>query len=289
MAKAFIGRHAVLTFVVLVFALSWGGMFLAVGPGGLPAGGPQNELLLGLAYMGMLAGPSVAGLLLLSLLDGRAGWRELWARLLTWRVAVRWYALALLTGPLLMAAALLALSLLSPDFLPRLFTEADKVSLLQFSLVVGLLVGVFEELGWTGFVLPRLRRRYSLLTTGLILGAAYAAWNALVVFWVSNATAGAGDLPVPVFLLLTLFTWLPTYRVLMVWVYEHTHSLLVAMLMHASLIAFWRNFTPLALTGSGLVTFYLVFSAAMWVVIATALRPHAPPLARGAPPKGLSF
>jgi hypothetical protein len=44
------------------------------------------------------------------------------------------------------------------------------------------------------------------------------------------------------------------------------------MLMHASLIAFWRILTPLDLSGWPLVTNYLIFSAAMWVIIAAALR-----------------
>jgi hypothetical protein len=30
--------------------------------------------------------------------------------------------------------------------------------------------GLMEEPGWTGFAVPRLRRRYRVLTTGLIVG-----------------------------------------------------------------------------------------------------------------------
>jgi hypothetical protein len=50
-------------------------------------------------YGAMLAGPSVAALLISTLLSGRSGLRELFARLTTWRVGWRWYAVSLLTAP----------------------------------------------------------------------------------------------------------------------------------------------------------------------------------------------
>ena len=134
------------------------------------------------------------------------------------------------------------------------------------------MVGIFEELGWTGFVLPKVRLHFSPLKSGIIIGLLYAVWNFPVVFWVSTVTGTAGSLPMVIFIPAVLFTWLPACRVLMVWVYEHTESLLLIMLMHASLIAFWRIFTPLILTGAALTTYYLVFTAAMWIINIVALR-----------------
>ena len=34
--KAFIKRHPVLTYYALTFAISWGGILVVVGPGGIP-------------------------------------------------------------------------------------------------------------------------------------------------------------------------------------------------------------------------------------------------------------
>jgi membrane protease YdiL (CAAX protease family) len=271
--KAFIKGHPLLSYFALTFAISWGGTLIAAGPDGFQSG---REF--GFSYVAMLAGPSVAAILLTGLVDGRAGLRELLSRLLRWRVGARWYAVALLTAPILFMGVLLGLSLISPDFLPRIFTEEDKVFLVQFSIVAGLMVGIFEELGWTGFAVPKLRQRYGVLGTGLIVGFMFAAWGFLVVFWMSDVNSTAGTLPMAIFMPAALFSWLPTYRVLMVWVYERTNgSLLLAMLMHASLIAFWTSLTPLVttLTGIPLVTYYLVFTAALWVIIgAIALANH---------------
>lgn len=66
----------------------------------------------------------------------------------------------------------------------------------------------------------------------------------------------------------------------MVWVYDRTGSTLVAILMHASLVAFWTMLTPLTIAGMALVTYYLVFTAAMWVVIGVAAAANSGQLSR---------
>ena len=71
-----------LTYFALTFAISWGGILLVVGPGGLPGTTEPIARLLPFAVLAMLAGPSVAGLLLTGLVRGRAGFRELLSRLL---------------------------------------------------------------------------------------------------------------------------------------------------------------------------------------------------------------
>jgi membrane protease YdiL (CAAX protease family) len=61
---------------------------------------------------------------------------------------------------------------------------------------------------------------------------------------------------------------LTAYRVLLVWVYDRTGSLLVVTLMHASLTASTIFiFRPLA-TGASFLTYVWVFAAALWVVVA---------------------
>jgi len=87
--KAFIKKHPVLSYFALAFAISWGGFVMVVGPGGFPGTGSQFDTLTTFVVLAMLAGPSVAGLLLTGLVSGRAGFRELLSRLLTWQVGAR--------------------------------------------------------------------------------------------------------------------------------------------------------------------------------------------------------
>jgi membrane protease YdiL (CAAX protease family) len=282
--NVFITRHPVLTYFALAFALSWGAVLIVVG--GVPGPKTQSEELLPFALLAMYIGPSVAGLLLTALVAGRAGLRELLSRLLRWRVGARWYAVALLTAPLSVTVALFALWLRSPAFLPGILTTSDKMSPLLFGLVAGLATGFFEELGWTGFALPRLRRRYGVLTTGLIVGLLWGAWHFLVNVWGSDSSSGG--LALALFLPAVLFSFLPAYRVLMVWVYDRTESLLVAMLMHASLVAFWQISTPPAIAGVALVIWYLVWAAVLWVVVAAVAVASHGRLSRQPFPRGVA-
>lgn len=258
-----IKKYPVLTYFALTFALSWGSILLVVGPGFSLDSTAIPKDLLPFVYLAMLIGPSAAGLLATSLVAGGAGLRQLLSRLVRWRVGGRWYAVALLTTPILLMAVLLALTVFSREFLPAIFTADNRAALLLTALPVGLMVGFCEELGWTGFAIPRLRQHFSVLTTGLIVGFVWGAWHFLV-FWESNTFSTAFGLAL---LLARLFSWLPPYRVLMVWVYDQTGSLLLAMLMHATLVASLQILVPPALTGVALLTYILVWAGALWVIV----------------------
>src|SRR5215203_2198182 len=178
--KAFIKSHPLLSFFALVFAIAWGGILILVGgPSGIPTNEEQFERLMPWVMLALLAGPSVAGIVLTGLVYGREGFRNLLTRMRRWRVGARWYALALLTAPLLVTATLLALSLTSPEFLPGIFTSDDKVTLVLFGIGWGLVGGgLLEELGWTGFAIPTLlRMRYGVLSTGLVVGVLWGLWH----------------------------------------------------------------------------------------------------------------
>lgn len=278
--KAFIKKHSLLIYFLLTFIISWGGALLAIGGfSGLPATTEEATRLLPFIVLGTLAGPSVAGILLTSLVYGRSGLRELLSRFLR-RVGGRWYIIALLTAPVVVTAILLALSLLSPKFLPSIITTSDRTSLLLTGITYGLAAGFFEELGWTGFAIPELRRRYPVFTTGLLVGLAWGMWHFFVAIWGSGDSSGAFTLA----LFLPWISWnlavLPVFRVLMVWVYERTDSLLIGMLMHASLTASLPLILMPALTGVDLFTFYLIFAAALWLVVAVVAMANRGQLSR---------
>lgn len=262
--RAFITRYALLTYFALVFILSWGAILLITGPAGLPIP-PEVAAESGpMIYMAMLVGPSIAGLLLISITEGRAGLRNLLSRLLRWRVGLRWYALALFTAPLTIVLAVLLLSLFSPTYLPAILTTDDKLAMLMTSLIAGVMVALFEEIGWTGFAVPRLRLRYSGFVTALIVGLVWGAWH-FPPFW--EIDTFGGGLPL-LLLLVRLFAWLPAYRVLMVWLYDHTESLLLTMLMHATLVAAQFTLFPAALVGVTALVAILVWAVVLWSVVA---------------------
>jgi membrane protease YdiL (CAAX protease family) len=284
--KAFIKSHPLLSYFVLAFAISWGGILPIIGGvGAIPGTAEETTKLFPAVYLVTVAGPSLAGLLLTGLTGGWTAFRELGSRLLKWRVGARWYAVALLTTPLTVMATLLSLSLISPEFLPGFLTTSVKASMLQFGFVasLGLLTGLLEELGWTGFAIPRLLGRHGVLATGLFVGLLWGAWHFLSNIWGSGTSSGV---PLALFMPAILFSFLPPYRMLMVWVYDRTESLLVAILMHASLVAFWIISTPVGMVGVPLVTWYLVWAAALWVVVGAVAMAQGGHLSRQPPLQG---
>ena len=264
-----IRRHLAAAYFALTFAISWGAALLVIGGAGEMAGTtPGSDPRFMYVLVAMLAGPSVAGILLTRLGHRNGGIREFISRLLTWRVGAIWYAVALLTAPAAMIATLLALSLTSPAFLPGIFTSTDKATLLLVSLAVGLSAGIFEELGWTGFAIPTLRRRSSVVSAGLVVGVWWSAWHLLPNVWSSRAAAG--ELDESVYLIATALGvfvgYLTAFRVVMVWVYEHTRSIFVAMLMHLSLTTSLLALNPIGISGAHLVTYSFALAAVMWIV-----------------------
>jgi len=260
---SFIRKHPLGCYFALTFAISWGGFLLAIGPDGFPGTPELFQARLPLAVLAMLAGPSTAGLLLTALVHGGTGLRDYLARLLRWHVGLRWYAIALLLGPILLAAVGLALSLRSAEFLPAIVVTTDRAGLVKFGLVVALGAGIFEELGWTGFATPLLRRRFSVAATGLVLGLVWATWHLLAAWW--GASGLSGPL-VRTSYLLDPFLFLVAFRILMVWVYDRTRSLPVAMLMHLGLTGGARILLPPGLTGASLMSFDI-----LWLLVAGAV------------------
>lgn len=266
---AMLRRHSVLSYYVLTFILSWGGILLVVGgPGAVPGTPEQVQRLYPLAIFVMILVPTVMGLLFIALVHGRSGLRDFVARLLRWRVGIQWYAIALLTVPLTVMATLFSLSLISPVYLPNIVTADNKVSLILTGILVGIVGGFLEEVGWTGFAIPQLRQRYSILATGLIVGVLWGTWHLLITFWMSGDSAGVSPLTLFLPSLVASYGELPAYRVVMVWVHDRTQSLLLAVLMHASLIASTLYVLNSATAGSPAVIWHLVWAVVLWAIIA---------------------
>jgi uncharacterized protein len=149
-ARNVVQRHPVLAFFALAFAISWAGMLLVIGgPGNFPGTSEQVDKLFLSVMVAWLAGPSLASIVMTGFVNGKAGYRELLARLLTWRVGWRWYAVALFGAPLMYVGLALALSLTSPEFLPGILVASDRTPLLLMGLGYGLL-GEASWRSWAG-------------------------------------------------------------------------------------------------------------------------------------------
>ncbi len=253
MLSNWLHRHPILSYFAVAYGVSWGGILLILGIRGffLADLTPQDMTFI---FVFMLLGPSTSGLVMTAFQDGYAGLRELGLRLMFWRSIVSWYAVALLTVPLLILAILWPLgTFVDPAFLPRF-----KVQL----ALIGLLAGIFEEIGWTGFATPRLLNTFSVSAAGLVLGFVWAIWHALADVAGNVGTMGVGWL---VWFSVFWLAALPPYRLLMTWVYLRTQSLPLGILMHMSYTGSLFALYPATSFEQGLI-WQAIFAIGLWTI-----------------------
>jgi membrane protease YdiL (CAAX protease family) len=191
------------------------------------------------------------------------GIKSLFSRLIKWKVNIKWYIISLLTAPLLAILILLLLSFFSPDFYIAIIKSNNTTALISQGLAAGLMVGIFEEIGWSGFVIPKLGQRYNTIRNGFIVGILWGTWH-FILFWESSTFT---DL-LPLFILIgRLFAWLPPYRIFMVWIYNRTESLLLTILTHMSLVFTVTAIVPMSLSGRSLLVWLLSWGTVLWIVI----------------------
>lgn len=271
--QSFIKSYPVFIYYILTFAISFGG-FLLVGSSGLFAGTNwETDPSFQIAVLAMLAGPPIASILLTILISGKLGLHELFSHLSRWRVSARWYLDALLIAPFWQVLVLLILSIFSPEFLPAIFKANDKLSPLMLGIIVGIVGGFVEELGWSGFVIPRLLKRYNTLTTGVIVGILWGLWHLLQMIWVgiSSYTTVAPTIFLLIYFI-TSIAALTAFRMLMVRVYEHTESLFLAVIMHASYIFSTLFVFAGPIKGVPFLIYSCAFTGTLWITVVYAMK-----------------
>lgn len=264
-----IKKNPVLTYLLLTFAISWGAILVLIVLNGMPVTVAEAQAQLPVAIMTFLLGPFISGLTMIGLVHGRPGFRDMVARLIRWRVSPIWYAIALLFAPLVFMSVHFMLSLFSPVYLPGFLTTPDGSALILLGIMSGILVGILEELGWSGFLIPEMRKRYNPLAVGLIVGIVWGAWHIMANdIWAIKTYSG--EIPTVLYSVLSglsfLIGQLPPFRVVMVWAYERTGSLLLMMVMHFSLTACSITFAPTAMTGWQVFIYSLAVAVVFWVI-----------------------
>lgn len=158
-------------FLSITFGLTWGlGMLL------LPFGehiealfgelGPTNPV-----YLVMVYSPAVAALVLVWRHHGVAGLGSFLRRLTLWRMPRAWWAFLLVGIPAVVyLAATVAGTIADPFPFSPWHAALPAVGL-------ALVFGPVEELGWRGFGLPLLQRRFTPLGAALIIGVVWATWH----------------------------------------------------------------------------------------------------------------
>lgn len=220
-------KRPLLWFFVLAYAVTW----LLWSPAvllGLPTFATAEHAPNWYLLPGVAIGVTGTAFAMTAVTDGRAGVRELLARLVRWRVGWPWYVVAVLLIPLgqLGVAFVLGCSDAPAALTPAALTAYPAAYAAHF--VFGPL---FEESGWRGFALPRMQQRFGPLRATALLGLLWSGWHVFLYApaWFSgDAREGLVDTA-----FFTVFT--VAISVVFTWLANNTQaSLLLAILLHGS-------------------------------------------------------
>lgn len=178
--RSFIARHPLFAFVGLAYAFSWAWW--------LPQAFAGSAVRIGVGWpthLPGLLGPGLAALIVTAILEGRAGLRDLWRRSVRGRVGWWWLSVVavLLAGGIAVIATGGAGDVAALTGYPGVSSAWGALGTIAFVFVVN---GFGEELGWRGFAVERLSKRFPLLPTALVVALVWAPWH-LPVFFVTES------------------------------------------------------------------------------------------------------
>lgn len=187
-----------------------------------------------LALIGIFGGfgPSIAAIITVRFTEGKPAVYRLLSKFKSFRVPVKWYLFVLLLPLILYLLSLLCTNIFGFE-LGRIEIMEGLKMVFPYLLLALPFGPVMEELGWRGYMLPTLLKKYNLYTSSLILGVTWTFWHIASFTFPGAAIPSIFEVSVwtvGLYLLnITAQTFIFSY------VYLRTNgSLIIAILLHAS-------------------------------------------------------
>lgn len=235
---ALLRRYPVIAFTLLAMVLG-GGAIALVMLGWLPAG---------LALVSVLSA-SVAGIVMTALLDGKAGLKLMFGRSMNWRVGMgTWFFAVFFIVPAFLLGSTVN-SLFHGDPVSWDHLRPGFRLLPMFALFV-LVVGFGQELGWSGFLVPRLQARCSALTACILRAMVVGLWHLPLLIYAWRRPGAIPDFPYGAWIqqkgfwvaFLVMMMLNLAWSIFYTWMFNRTQgSLLLVAVLHGSEIwmAYW--------------------------------------------------
>lgn len=212
------------------------------------------------------------GLILVVVAFAFRGFKAVWALItpvLHWRVHPGWYLLALFAPPIVCAVSLLGVGWYQGVGTALLTVSLDTVT--NPAVYPAMLLSAFVgEIVWVGYSIARIKRHTSPLVASLIVGLFWSAW------WVPVVLIGLGvvqGMSIP-----ALFVHLVGVAILCGFVYAHTGSGLVVLIMQLCFNSTLISFPATPESAGGLLAFWTFITVYFLVALALFFRFGPKPL-----------
>jgi len=169
-------KYQIIFFCVLAFFISWGSklLFSAVDSGLI-----NHNIPKGLLQIFAQFGPTIAGIISILVLSGKNGFLSLIKNLSRFNIKLKYYLFALFFELLIFFIIVLL-------YLSFNVVATNKDAIIWLRSIEGffintayltLLTGLGEEIGWRGFLLPRLQSFLPVILSSIILALINSLWH----------------------------------------------------------------------------------------------------------------
>ncbi|GAC1458883.1 MAG: hypothetical protein PVSMB1_08780 [Gemmatimonadaceae bacterium] len=256
-------------FLIILFGVTWTLGFLWRSPGA-----PHSLWEVLATLLPTVWAPTIIALILTGSMEGPAGVRkEIKARLSYRRGSARWLVLATILPILAMLIAVYSARAAGDG--ASFISPADILTMIGLQVVTG---AVGEELGWRGFLLPRLTKRFSETAAAWVMAILWSFWH--VPAWFNPA------LPHRTMPLISTLLFIALFGFFLAFVFNRTgESVLATILAHLSLnimtgvggvrlssVVFWRTLAGVFGAFALLITYHVRVSYPATVYAAPGTR-----------------
>jgi membrane protease YdiL (CAAX protease family) len=219
-------------------------------------------------------GPFISAIIVTLIYRGKSGLKELFRKVITWKVSVRWYFWALILPVIPQWIGLFLWAQLTGKELMLPTVTGYLSSWVQIALI-STVYYITEELGWRGFMLPRILSMHTWIKSSLLVGIIWSIWH--YPFWITSTWTITGSLIQVVLMVTASSVFAIGLSVILTWIFKNTRgSILLAMLLHgssqANLTKMYTTAGDLSLLGSSFIIVEAVSLSITVVLLLVVIR-----------------
>lgn len=220
--KSFIQKYAIIVYIITSYAITWSILF-PLSFFYMELDFPIREIWHSLGAIG----PAISAIIILKIKEGNRGLKHL-KKSFTRRPSLIYFIFA--AFPLIIFLITFSIESLVGTFTFNDFVIGNRLfdfsSILLF-ILVSVSYGFFEEIGWRGYLLPSLQKKFNALISTIILSLIWTFWHLPLFFYRYE------DFQIAFFTLLTFWLLLFSGSIVFTFLYNQTKgSLLTVIVLH---------------------------------------------------------